>query len=226
MNTAEIFEPEKIWSYEVGVKGSWLDDRLRTNASAFYYDYEDLQVNQFSGVTNLITNAATSKIAGVEAEILARPTGALELDFSAAYLDATYREYLTRDANLPGAPVVDLSGNRMPKAPELTLTAGAELSTAVTSAGARLVLRGEARYQSSAFFDQFETPQLEQGGYSIVNARLVFAGADDRWSIAAFGRNLGDKLYRQGMVRVDNVFGTVAFLGAPRTYGFEVTARF
>jgi iron complex outermembrane receptor protein len=96
----------------------------------------------------------------------------------------------------------------------------------VTSAGARLVLRGEARYQSSAFFDQFETPQLEQGGYSIVNARLAFASADDRWSVAAFGRNLGDKLYRQGMVRVDNVFGTVAFLGAPRTYGFEVTARF
>ncbi len=48
MNTGEEFQPEKIWSYELGFKSTWLEKRLRMNAAAFYYDYKDLQVNQFS----------------------------------------------------------------------------------------------------------------------------------------------------------------------------------
>jgi iron complex outermembrane receptor protein len=225
MNTGETFDPEKIWSYETGVRSSWLDRRLRANLSAFYYDYQDLQVNQFSGITNLITNAARSRIKGVEMQIDARPVSAVGIDAALAWLDATYSHYLTRDANLPGAPEVDLSGNEMPKAPRFTATLGVDLNLPVQIPG-RITLRGEGRYQSSLFFDQFNAPQLEQGGYTILNARAAYLSGDARWELVLFGRNLTDKVYRQSMVRVDNVLGTVAFFGAPRMYGAEVHYRF
>src|SRR3546814_9243735 len=38
------FLPEYIWSYEVGLKSTLLDRRLRENVSAFSYDYTTLQV--------------------------------------------------------------------------------------------------------------------------------------------------------------------------------------
>jgi iron complex outermembrane receptor protein len=225
MNTGETFAPEKIWSYETGVKTSWLDNRLRTNASAFYYDYKDLQVNQFSGVTNLITNAAKSKIKGVELQLDARPLPRFAIDAAAAWLDATYSEYLTRDANQAGTPVVDLSGNQMPKAPRFTATLGTDIDVPIGALG-KLTMRAELRYQSSVYFDQFNTAQLEQGGYTLLNARMAYLTADDHWELALFGRNLTDKVYRQSMVRVDNVFGTVAFFGAPRLYGIEAHYRY
>ncbi len=99
MNTGEEFEPEKIWSYELGLKSTWFDNRLRSNWTAFYYDYKDLQVNQFSGVTNLITNAAKSHVKGVEADLAGKPSNWLSLDLGLAFLDAKYADYLTRDAN-------------------------------------------------------------------------------------------------------------------------------
>jgi len=218
MNTGEEFQPEKIWSYEVGLKATWLDNRLRTNAAAFYYNYKDLQVNQFSGVSNLVTNAANSKIDGLEIEMLAKPAEALQTDLSIAYLDATYRDYFTHDAADPTGPLIDLSGNRMPKAPKVTVNAGLQYGLPLSTA--HLIVRGEARYQSLVYFDQFDTPELTQGGFTTFNARLTYEAAE-HWSVALFCQNLTDKLYRQSMVRVDNVFGTTAFFGAPRTYGIE-----
>jgi iron complex outermembrane recepter protein len=219
MNTGEEFQPEKIWSYELGLKSTWLENRLRANAAAFYYNYKDLQVNQFSGVTNLVTNAANSRITGAELEIEAQPIEAWQSDLSLAYLDAIFLDYYTHNAADPTGPVLDLSGNRMPKAPRSTAAAGTQYTWPV--AEERLTLRGEARYQSLVYFDQFDTPQLTQGGFALYNARLTLAAPNNRWNVAIFGENLADKLYRQSMIRVDNVFGTLAYFGAPRTYGIE-----
>jgi iron complex outermembrane receptor protein len=220
MNTAETFQPETIWSYEVGMKSTWLDERLRTNLAAFYYDYKNMQVEQFSGVTNLVTNAASSHIEGVEAQIDAKATEVLTVDLGLAYLHGKYESYLTTNANDPTGGQVNLGGNWLPEAPQFTATVGSNLRIPLESNGS-LSARGEVRYQSKIYFDQFNTPQLTQDGYAIVNGRLTYTPARGGWDVAAYGENLTDKYYRQGMVRVDNVFGTIAFYGVPRTFGIE-----
>lgn len=69
------FEPETITALELGVKSDWLDQRLRINASIFYNDYEDLQVQQFfaadadSSPTSVIENATGAIIQGLELEL-------------------------------------------------------------------------------------------------------------------------------------------------------------
>lgn len=223
MNVGEVFEPEKLWSFEGGLKATWLGNRLRTNAVAFHYDYRDLQVNQFSGITNLVTNAGTSKIEGLELEIVAKPTRTTQLDLAAALLDARYSRYLMLDANNPQL-ILDLSGNRMPRAPETTLLAGIEADFAIGSFGG-LGLRGEARYQSLTYFDQLDTPELAQGAYTVFNVRAIFTPVRQKWTVALFGSNLTNKAYRQSVVRVDNVFGTLVNFGSPRTYGIRISAH-
>ena len=223
-NNGETFSPESIWSYELGMRADWAGGRLRTNVTGFYYDYEDLQVIRFDGLANNVSNA-DARIYGLELEMVARPSRDIILDGSIAWLDAKYTRYLTLNSNFPGLGEVDLRGNRLPKSPELTVTAGAEYSRQLGNAG-ELTLRGELRYVSDIFFDQFETPALNQDSYVLLNARVSFRSTDGRWSAALFGRNLANTTYYQSMVRVDQFFGTVATFGAPRTYGVELGVRF
>ena len=68
------FNPEKLWSYEAGTKTQFFDRRLRLNLTGFIYDYKDLQVRQFLGPGNaVISNAASARVKGFEAELLAKP---------------------------------------------------------------------------------------------------------------------------------------------------------
>jgi len=85
------YNPEFLWSYEVGVKSQWLEKRLRLNVDAFYYDYSDLQVELFTPPANAFTqNAAAASVKGLEAEFVGRPLPSVDLYANIAYLDAQY----------------------------------------------------------------------------------------------------------------------------------------
>ena len=77
----ERFNPETIWSYEAGAKITSLDGRLRTNLSAFYYDYTDLQarIRDPLGTNAIVANVGSAKLYGAELDVQARPTSALLL---------------------------------------------------------------------------------------------------------------------------------------------------
>lgn len=94
------FDAEKVWSYELGMKGDFLQKRLRVNVTGFYADTTDLQGGSAFVTTNLATNAQTLSFVtrnfgdfrnkGIEAEITAVPVDGLTLNVSAGYQDAKY----------------------------------------------------------------------------------------------------------------------------------------
>ena len=84
--------PEYIWSYEAGIKSSFLDNRVQLNAAAFYYDFKDLQVNRIINVSIVTENAAAARVKGAEVELRARPVEGVTLNADATYLDATFRK--------------------------------------------------------------------------------------------------------------------------------------
>jgi iron complex outermembrane recepter protein len=224
LNTGETFGPEKVWSYEAGVKAEWLDKRLRTNFTAFYYDYQDLQVLRFSGFSNFVSNA-DARIYGFEADLIAKPFENFSIDAGFAYLNARYTDYLTVDSNNPGAGTVNLDGNIVPRSPSVTFNLGAEYAIPLGEMG-DITVRGELLSISKIRFDQFETAALVQGGYTLLNGRVSYVSSDGRWNAAIWGRNLTDKTYIHSMVRVDQFFGTIATYGAPRTFGVELGFKF
>lgn len=89
------FKPEKVWSYEAGVKSEWFDRRLRANVTLFSMDVEKFQAPSAfvdaTGTTNFITrNDADLKNQGVELELQAMPIQGLSLYTTVGYQDAKY----------------------------------------------------------------------------------------------------------------------------------------
>lgn len=66
------FAPEKNLVYEVGSKLTLLDRRLRLNASAFYSDYEDIEISSLFNAPPLTQNAASGRALGGELELTGR----------------------------------------------------------------------------------------------------------------------------------------------------------
>ncbi len=118
------FEPEKIWSYEIGVKSELIDRALLLNASAFWYDYTNLQAQDSVGNQPIIRNVGKARVRGFEVETVARPTDFLRLEGALTHVDARFTEgQLTeplRPAPLsqdPGSLLRYLDGLRLPRAP-------------------------------------------------------------------------------------------------------------
>lgn len=87
------FGPEKIWSYEAGVKTSWLDNRVIANLSAFYYDYRDLQATQIdpnNGAIPITTNAGKATVKGIDGELSFKLSPAFRIGGNFTYLDSAF----------------------------------------------------------------------------------------------------------------------------------------
>lgn len=117
-------DPELLFAWELGVKSAFFSRSLQVNLAAFHYDYRDLQVLVHEGVEVRTENAATSKMDGVELEMLWQPNEAFSTQLTLAYLDARFTDYCTTDPTFPQGfsdPACegrngerDVSGNRVP----------------------------------------------------------------------------------------------------------------
>ncbi|WOK37943.1 TonB-dependent receptor [Sphingomonas sp. C3-2] len=90
------FGPEKVWSYETGIKSDWFNRRVRANLTFFYTDVSDLQtpsaiLNANGSATFITRNFADMRNKGVEAEFTFVPVNGLNLYVNGGYQDAEFR---------------------------------------------------------------------------------------------------------------------------------------
>jgi iron complex outermembrane receptor protein len=96
-NTLLPFDPETVWSYELGAKTQFLDNRLRVNVTGFFLDTQDLQtptafIDPQSGAISFITqNFADYENKGVELEVSAVPVRGLNLYANVGFQDDKYK---------------------------------------------------------------------------------------------------------------------------------------
>ena len=90
-----------------------------------------------------------------------------------------------------------------------------------------------AKYSSEYNTGSDLDPGKRQGDYVLANGRIGFGPQDDRWSVELWAENLFDTDYKQvafdsGFQNIpNNATGTLdAFLGAPRTFGGTLRAKF
>ena len=205
-----LFEPETVDSYEVGYKASLFDRRLNFALAGFYADYKDVQIpgsvgvdangdgifESFAGVT---TNAASAEIKGIELEASARlardfagPGSRVNLSGTLGYIDAKYKEFLAAVGTPP--VLTDISKLRaIQNTPEWT--ASGTLDGSVGVGGGNLFASTTVSYRSKT--NQFELPSpfLDQPGYALWDASLVWTDASDRYSIGLHAKNITDKEY-------------------------------
>jgi iron complex outermembrane receptor protein len=214
------YEPETVTAYEVGSKNRLLDDRLQLNLAAFYYDYTNLQTFRLTADGPRTDNAASSKIKGVEAEVVVAATDSLRLDGSLGYLDATYDKFFL-DIPPPGE---DLSGNRLNNAPEWTAHAGAEYTWDLND-GNSVLARLDWAYRGDVYYDRANGPFDMQKAFSLFNARLRYQA--ESWYVDLFGTNLTNEKYVTAeLINPPFACGCRAVnIGEPRMYGITFGIR-
>lgn len=219
------FKPEKLTDYEVGIKTTKFDHRLRLNLAGYYYDYKDLQVTQVVGVTVQTGNAATARNYGIEAEVTWLPVDRLQINLSGAWTHARYQKYFGSDPARPLLASVDFSGNTLTNAPDWQGILGAQYTWPV-GAGS-LTARGEVEYSSKFYFGPGNEEQLSQGAYTKGNLYLTYDPNAD-WSITAYVKNVGNKTTKtSSLVATPVVLNpVVGSLAPPRLFGVEVNRRF
>jgi len=216
------FDPEFVWSYEVGAKHDWLKNTLRTNFVMFYYDYTDLQVSDFTqaGVLS-ITNAADAEIQGVELEASWMPSYDWMLELNYAFLDASYKKYIA-----PGS--IDVSGNDLNAAPSHKINTAVQYFHSVNSG--TISYRLEHFWQDKTYFTAFNEDTSSQGAYGIWNARINFTPLDESWEFQLYGENLDNKAYstssREFPAAGPNGTGVTKDINPPRTLGARFTYNF
>jgi iron complex outermembrane receptor protein len=209
------FDPETVNSYELGWKGALFDRRLRTAVAIFRADYEDVQVPGSSGGTiggiptfiGVTTNAGKARFQGVEVETnwaivedLATEGDRLNFAGSLGYLDAEYREFLTVvafDENT-GAPIApteaDVADHReVQNTPKWTMSGALNYDTPLASG--RLNVNSTLSYRSKSQQFELEVPGLDQDGFALLDASIVWRSAGDRYTVGLHGKNLTNTKY-------------------------------
>lgn len=213
------YDPEFVDAYEIGSKNKFYDDRVILNLTAFYYDYQDLQVFRLTGDGPLTDNAAQSTIWGLEAETEFLITDAFRIDASVGHLDATYDEYFVE---VP-PPTQDFSGKTLNYAPEWTAHVGGEYTAMVGQN--ELIFRLDWSYRSETFFDRANSDFDTQDAYSLINARVRYNA--EKWFADVFAQNMTDEEYVTGQL-INPPFSCgcrTVNLGPPMTYGVTVGYR-
>ncbi len=235
-----VFAAETMWNYELGLKGSWFKDAMTLSAAVFYQDRDDMQVKQSVVIPvdptsptcpcyfiDSLQNAAGGTHKGLEIEGNWQATENVNVFGSLGLLDTEYNNYLSyahADADLDNGMPYDLGGRAQAHAPETQYALGVQFFFA-HNWFAQLDIEGKSDAYASANHNE------KLDGYTLLNMRLAYETG--RWSIALWGRNLGDEdVQTRGFGGFGNdprkLYETEAYyqLGEPRVYGLDVRYEF
>jgi outer membrane receptor protein involved in Fe transport len=222
-NPVPNYKRDTTQNYEIGVKGSALDHALNFDASLYYIDWKDIQLQVFNG-TSIYVNGSRAKSQGVEFSVESRPRRGLTLAAWAAWNDAV----LTQDfPNTGTANAVGSSGDRLPNSSRfsgaLSLDQEFPLTGAMTGfVGATLSYFGDRRDVFTSIFAA--SPERQ---YLPAYARTDLRGGAryETWTLNLFVNNATD---RRGVVTGGiGATNPIAFTYIqPRTAGLSFSKAF
>jgi iron complex outermembrane receptor protein len=245
------FNPEYVWNYEVGLKASMFDKRLRFGLTGFYSDYTNLQQTVFRiGLEGSdvryprVENASTAAIKGIEFEAQTAPIKGLLLTGAVTRLDAKFGKFCNNNplytgtvtdpacvgATADGEPLPsgaeDLQDNSLPQAPKWQFNTSAQYVFPI-SGKLQITAHVDYKWQSRVYFDIYNNALNAQDPYGLLNASLGIGSSQDGWSLSGWVRNAFDTRYiSEGTVSPGATPSVNGTIGMPRMYGATFTVNF
>lgn len=223
----KAFQPERLISYEAGVKSQLFDNRVRLNLAAFEADYKDLQVSVFTTVLNY-ENAGSARIRGVEAELTVAPTDGLTVNANLGLLDFKYKRY---DSTVFGGDIADIA--QRVNTPKVTFSPSVQYETRPMANGAYVSFALDATYRSTVKFvliplaDPALASAAESHAHWIVNGRASLVDlpvAATKLRLSGWMQNIFD---RRVLQYGSDISGIIAgSFNKPRTYGIDLSVAF
>jgi iron complex outermembrane receptor protein len=104
------YNPDSTHNYEIGVKGAALEHKLSFDASLYYIEWRDIQLQLFNSVgTGFTSNAGQAKSEGIELSVESKPLSALTVSAWIAWDDAVLTQAIPSNSTAVGA-----DGARLP----------------------------------------------------------------------------------------------------------------
>jgi iron complex outermembrane receptor protein len=238
------FDEETALNYELGFKTDFWDGRARVNLSGFFTEYEGLQmqvlVPEFDDVGNVIevhqltTNVGDAEILGAELEFTFLPFDGMTVSGSYGYLDTEIKDDVLVEvdpgdsgADPPIPPTIDnFRGNELAKSPNSSVNLAADYGWSLSN-GKSAYLRVDYSWTDENFAKPNNLTVIPSQDF--IDASFGLIGADGKWELRIFGRNLTDELILAHIgdsgdpsERFRN-FRFYHDLAAPRTYGVAIT---
>ncbi|MEO0412431.1 MAG: TonB-dependent receptor [Pseudomonadota bacterium] len=185
------FDEEKAVSYEAGLKSQLLNNRLRFNVAAFFVEYTDLQVIVQQGVSPVTTNAGDAEAYGFEIEFQGLVTERFSVDGGIGFTEAEYTQLTTPEGFVNSVPI----DGQLINTPKWNLNLGADYNVPVSQTGGEIGLHMDYTYNSQIANDAPNTPELVQGGVSVLNANATYNSSDEFWAVTFGVRNITDKRF-------------------------------
>lgn len=189
-----IFASEEAEGGEIGFKSQWADRSFTLNATAFYYVFTDLQVQNFNAVTVQFatSNAGELTTKGVDLETRWNtPVTGLNLSANLSYLDAQYTDTFIQPL---GISTVDLDGRRGSQAPEWAGNVAVDWAIPLSDS-LELFLSGNAAYNDGYITDEATLDDYVQPSFWLLDANVSIGHPDGKWKLSFVGQNLTDEIF-------------------------------
>ncbi|UYY59060.1 TonB-dependent receptor [Sphingomonas sp. S2-65] len=232
-------DSETILSWEAGIKGSALDNRVRFNLNGFYYTVDNIQLNANDVNGNgVLLNADKAQAYGVEAELDVRPIDNLALSLGGSWLHTEIKDSaaLAQVCVLGGAVVctvtdptvtipgrgvfASIDGNRLPNAPEYNFNVAARYDIPVQDDG-KFFVSSDWNVQGFTNFVLYDTKEFNSKGNFEGGLKIGYEGGNGDWEIAAFARNITNEKNLKGVL--ENYMAAV--FNDPRIIGVSFNGR-
>ncbi|MEE4207241.1 MAG: TonB-dependent receptor [Erythrobacter sp.] len=241
-------EEERLDSIEGGIRTQFWDNRITLNATAFYNDYRDLQINGTlpNGAFTRI-NANEARIQGAEIEGRIEAVDGLTIYGNASFLDAEYQDLTFDQAALisnstntaaglactgvtatPGTPayqgeIIDCAlGLELKNAPEFKGLIGFIYEFDVGNG--EVFFGSDLAYETDTFGLVANVPGTEQSPGTRIDARVGYRG--ERWRVTLWGKNLTDRDYFRAQTFNVPTRQNQVFAAPPLTFGVDVGFTF
>ena len=224
------YDPETNTNIELGMKGDFMDGRLRLNVSIFNTEFEDLQRNQVLPLPippyqeTIKVNAGKSTNEGIEIELNYLVTDNFRIDANIATQDHKYDVFLWDETPNDGIDnPTDFSGFELPFSPELSwglsLTYDQDLG-----ANGSLTYNVLGNYQDEAQTQPTNPIYSQLEDRTLIDANITWRNVDDTYYVTVYGKNLTDETYRVGSNSVAGLWNFTLY-GEPMEYGIEAGYR-
>jgi iron complex outermembrane receptor protein len=221
-------KPEVLTAYEIGLKSKFWDNRARFNASAFYYDYRNAQVNTVPAPGILdIQNAPRARVYGLDLDGEVVPAKGLTLRSGVSLLSAKYTDFpdaaFFEAGPAPGFGIVgpfsrSAKGNYLSRAPKLTYNVGGEYIVPLRNEGS---LNFSVNYAYTGRFFWDADNRVSQKAYGLLDAQIAYIFPNRKLAIRLWGSNLSNAHYYANEFESAGPQGSVGTPAAPRTFGIK-----
>lgn len=210
----ETLDPEFIYSYEAGVKGSLLQGRLSYDLCAYFYDWYNYQTSVFNATTSKYEydDAGRAHSFGLETSFSYSPCRILNLFGNWSYIEGKFND---TDDN---GNAQRYAGNRFRLTPKNSFSLGFDLNVPAGK-NASFYLRPTYSWKSKVYFEESNEPELTQDSFGLLNFTTGYRCKPGKvyYEIGAFGKNILDQKYVVDAGNSGRQIGFPTYVGGSRS---------